>query len=100
MRDATYPRVRTRARGRRRVTSVATSRMRFPLRYALQYCCGKKEERCRVRAPPAVARCEYRRVILKICLAPGNTSRVVMDADIVGLKNATRDALYADSASR
>lgn len=99
VRDATYPRVRTRVRRRRHVTSVATFACVFRFGTRCNIAAGRRKNDV-AYVLLAAARCGHRRVILKICLAPGNTSRVVIDTDIVGLKNASRDVFYADSTSR
>lgn len=90
VRDASYSCIRTRVR--RRVTSVATFAcvFRFGTRYNIAV--GRRKNVAYVQSP-AVSVDERS---WKICLAPGNTFRLVINADIVGLKMSRR-TFYADS---
>lgn len=76
----------------RRVTSVATSHaFSASVRVAILLREEGKTMSPYVLAAVAQTLRARRRVILEICLAPGNTSRVVIDADIIGFKNASRE---------
>lgn len=89
-----YPRIRTRVDvDVDSATSVATFVCVFRFGTRCNIAAGRRKNDVAYVLLSAVACRGRRRAISKICLAPGNTSRVVIDADIVGLKNASRDVL-------
>lgn len=74
-------------------TSVATFVCVFRFGTRCNIAAGRRKNDVAYVLLSTVARCGRRQAILKTCLALGNTFRVVIYADIVGLKNALRDVL-------